>query len=186
MLARTVPLLVISLFALLTFACSSETGTANSKNAALEKITNESGIYSIEDFINTGFKVVKEYDVSELEDSTGAWFGFWKNDSTKSIVLDYEIRTYPSQQLALDKGVKYVEEVIGEDAILGKSLSSWGEGIQDRRTRSGRGMSGSESNTVRAKYLDYIVFGNTMILCEGLDLTDARQNCAALIHALDK
>ena len=44
MLARTVPLLVISLFALLTFACSSETGTADSKNANLEKITNESGI----------------------------------------------------------------------------------------------------------------------------------------------
>ena len=38
MLARTVPLLVISLFALLTFACSSETGTADSKNTALEKI----------------------------------------------------------------------------------------------------------------------------------------------------
>ena len=186
MLARTVVLLVISLFAVLTFGCSSETDNANSKNTTLEKITNESGIYSIEDFINTGFKVVKEYDVSELEDSSGVWFGFWKNDPNKSIVLDYEIRTYPSHQLALDKGVKYVEEVIGEEAILGKSLSSWKEGIQDRRTRSGRGMSGSESNTIRAKYLDYIVFGNTMILCEGLDLTDARQNCSDLVNALDK
>ncbi len=186
MLTRTVVLLVISLFTVHIFGFSNETGTANSKNTTLEKITNESGIYSIEDFKNTGFKVVKEYDVSELEDSTGVWFGFWKNDSTKSIVLDYEIRTYRSQQLALDKGVKYVEEVIGEDAILGKSLSSWKEGIQDRRTRSGRGMSGSESNTVRAKYLDYIVFGNAMILCEGLDLTDARQNCSDLINTLNK
>ena len=186
MLSRTVVLIVISLFAVLTFGCSSETGTENSENTTLEKITNESGIYSIEDFINTGFKVVKEYDISALEDSTGAWFGFWKNDSTKSIVLDYEIRTYPSQQLALDKGVEYVEEVIGEDAILGKSLSSWGEGIQDRRTRSGRGMSGSESNTVRAKYLDYIVFGNTIILCTGLDVTDARQNCSDLANSLNK
>ena len=72
MLARTVVLLVISLFAVQTFGCSSETGAANYKNTTLEKITNESGIYSIEDFKNTGFKVVKEYDVSELEDSTGA------------------------------------------------------------------------------------------------------------------
>ena len=119
MLARTVVLLVLSLFAVHTVSCSTETGTANSKNTTLEKITNESGIYSIEDFINTGFKVVKEYDVSELEDSSGVWFGFWKNDPHKSIVLDYEIRTYPSHQLALDKGVKYVEEVIGEEAILG-------------------------------------------------------------------
>ena len=164
-------------------ACGGES-SLDSENTSLEKITNESEIYAIEDFINTGFKVNKEYDVSELEDSIGVWFGFWKNNLNKS--LDYEIRIYPSQQLALDKGVKYVEEVIGEEAILGKSLSSWKEGIQDRRTRSGRGMSGSESNTIRAKYLDYIVFGNTMILCEGLDLTDARQNCSDLVNALDK
>ena len=172
---------VILLF--LIGACGGES-SSDSENTSLEKISNESGIYTIEDFINTGFKVNKEYDVSELEDSIGAWFGFWKNILNKS--LDYEIRIYPSQQLALDKGVKYVEEVIGEEAILGKSLSSWKEGIQDRRTRSGRGMSGSESNTIRAKYLDYIVFGNTMILCEGLDLTDARQNCSDLVNALDK
>ena len=177
--------LIISLILLaIVLACGGES-SSNSDNT-LEKITNESGIYTVEDFTNTGFKVNKEYDVSELEDSSGVWFGFWKNDPHKSIVLDYEIRTYPSHQLALDKGVKYVEEVIGEEAILGKSLSSWKEGIQDRRTRSGRGMSGSESNTIRAKYLDYIVFGNTMILCEGLDLTDARQNCSDLVNALDK
>ena len=186
MLTRTVVLLVISLFAVQIFGCSSETGNANSKNTTLEKITNESGIYSIEDFKNTGFKVVKEYDVSELEDSTGVWFGFWKNDSTKSIVLDYEIRTYPSQQLALDKGLNYVEEVIGEDAILRKSLSSWKEGLQDRRTRSDFSMRGSEANAIRAKYLDYIVYGNTIILCTGLDLTYARQNCSYLANSLNK
>ena len=186
MLARTVVLLVLSLFAVHTVSCSTETGTANSKNTTLEKITNESGIYSIEDFINTGFKVVKEYEVSELEDSTGAWFGYWKNDSTKSIVLDYEIRTYPSHQLALDKGVKYVEEVIGKNAILKKSLTSWKEGIQDRRTRSDKSYKGSSANTVRAKYLDYIVYGNSMILCTGLDLTDARQNCSDLVNSLNK
>ena len=186
MLFRTFLLLALSLFVVHTVGCSSEMSTSNSDNAPLEKITNTSGIYSIDDFLNTGFKVVKEYDVSELEDSSGVWFGFWKNDPHKSIVLDYEIRTYPSHQLALDKGVKYVEEVIGEEAILGKSLSSWKEGIQDRRTRSGRGMSGSESNTIRAKYLDYIVFGNTIILCTGLDVTDARQNCSDLANSLNK
>ena len=186
MLFRTFLLLALSLFVVHTVGCSSEMSTSNSDVAPLEKITNTSAICSIDDFLNTGFKVVKEYDVSELEDSSGVWFGFWKNDPHKSIVLDYEIRTYPSHQLALDKGVKYVEEVIGEEAILGKSLSSWKEGIQDRRTRSGRGMSGSESNTITAKYLDYIVFGNTLILCEGLDLTDARQNCSDLVNASDK
>ena len=164
-------------------ACGGES-SSDSENTSLEKITNESEIYAIEDFINTGFKVNKEYDVSELEDSIGVWFGFWKNNLNKS--LDYEIRIYPSQQLTLDKGVKYVEEVIGEEAILRKSLSSWKEGIQDRRTRSDFSMRGSEANAIRAKYLDYIVYGNAIILCTGLDLTYARQNCSDLANSLNK
>ena len=162
-------------------ACGGES-SLDSENTSLEKITNESEIYAIEDFINTGFKVNKEYDVYELEDSIGVWFGFWKNNLNKS--LDYEIRIYPSQQLALDKGVKYVEEVIGEEAILKKSLTSWKEGMQDRRTRSDKSYKGSSANTVRAKYLDYIVYGNSMILCTGLDLTDARQNCSDLANSI--
>ena len=150
----------------------------------LDKITNNANNYSIEDFKNIGFKINKEYDVSELEDSIGVWFGFWKNDLDKS--LDYEIRIYPSQQLALDKGVKYVEEVIGENAVLNKSRSSWKEGIQNRRTRSDKSYKGSSANTIRAKYLDYIVYGNTIILCTGLDLTYARQNCSDLANSLNK
>ena len=176
--------LIVSISLLfLTGACGGDS-SSDSENTSLEKISNESEIYTIENFINSGFKVNKEYDVSELEDSIGVWFGFWKNNLNKS--LDYEIRIYPSQQLALDKGVKYVEEVIGEEAILRKSLSSWKEGIQDRRTRSDLSMRGSEANSIRAKYLDYIVYGNSMILCTGLDLTDARQNCSDLANSINK
>jgi hypothetical protein len=174
--------LIISISLLFIIGACGGESSLDSENTSLEKITNEREIYAIEDFINTGFKVNKEYDVSELEDSIGVWFGFWKNNLNKS--LDYEIRIYPSQQLALDKGVKYVEEVIGEEAILRKSLSSWKEGIQDRRTRSDLSMRGSEANSIRAKYLDYIVYGNSMILCTGLDLTDARQNCSDLANSI--
>ena len=158
-------------------ACSNEK-TSDSENPSIEKISNENGSYSIENFKKLGFKINKEYDISELEDSLGVWFGFWKNDADKA--LDFEIRIYPTHQLAVDKGISYVDEVIGEDAILKKSLSSWNEGIQDRRTRSDKSYKGSSANTVRAKYLDYIVYGNTIILCTGLDLTYARQNCSDL------
>jgi len=179
--------IVVSFLILLVVlgACGEE-NSSSSENAPLEKISNESGIYSIEDFTNVGYKASKEYDVSELEGSQGVWFGFWTNDLNRSVILDYEIRIYPSQQLALENGVKYVDEVIGDDAILSKSTSSWAEGVQDRRVRSGRGMSGSESNTIRAKYLDYLVYGNTMILCTGLDLADAQQNCSDLVNSLGK
>lgn len=176
--------LIFSLFLLaLLGACSSES-SSDSETAPIEKISNESGVFSIEDFTNIGFKASKEYDVSELEEALGVWFGFWTNNLNNSTVLDYEIRIYPSQQLALDKGVKYVDEVIGDDAILSKSTSSWAEGVQDRRVRSGRGMSGSESNSIRAKYLDYLVIGNTMVLCTGLDLEDAQKNCSDLVNSM--
>ena len=159
-------------------------GEPETDKIVLDKITDNTNNNSIEDFTGIGFKINKNYDVSELEDSIGVWFGFWKNDLDKS--LDYEIRIYPSHQLALDKGVKYVEEVIGENAVLNKSRSSWKEGIQNRRTRSDKSYKGSSANTVRAKYLDYIVYGNTIILCTGLDLTYARQNCSDLANSLNK
>ena len=55
-------LFIITLL-ILVVACAEET-SSNSENVPLEKITNDIGIYNIEDFINTGFKVNKEYDVS--------------------------------------------------------------------------------------------------------------------------
>ena len=176
-------LMTMITLSIIVVGCGQET-SSNSENTSLEKITNEIGIYAIEDFKNIGFKINKEYDVSELEGSTGAWFGFWKNDVNKA--LDFEIRIYPSQQLSIDKGVVFVEEVIGEDAVLKKSTSSWKEGIQDRRSRNISSMRGSESNSVRAKYMDYIIYGNTIILCAGLDSNYARQNCSDLANSLNK
>ena len=105
-----------------------------SNEVIIDKFTDNQETYTIDYFYKIGFKVNKEYDVSGLENANGAWFGFWKNSTGKSI--DYEVRFYPDHQSALDYGLKYVDEVIGDDAILKKSSSSWTEGIQDRRTRS--------------------------------------------------
>ena len=174
---------IFLILSLLIFSTACGDGTSSvPESPPLEKISNKTKVFTIEDFKNVGFKVNKEYDVSELESSTGAWYGFWKNDLSKS--LDFEIRIYPSQQLILDNGLSYADEVVGDDAILKKSLSSWKEGIQDRRTRSDLSMSGSEANAIRAKYLDYVVYGNAIILCTGLDLTYARQNCSDLVYSL--
>ena len=111
-------------------------------------------------------------------------FGFWKNNTGKSV--DYEIRIYPNHKSASEYGLPYVDEVIGDDAILKKSSSSWSEGIQDRRTRRDKSYGGSSANTVRAKYLHYLVYNNTIILCSGLDLSYAIQNCTELVLALEE
>ncbi|MEC7880926.1 MAG: DUF6810 family protein [Chloroflexota bacterium] len=172
-----------SLIILLFFICGCGTNEEEMK-ISLDKFTDNSRTYSIDNFLSSGFKINREYDVSELENADGVWYGFWKNDVGKA--LDFEIRIYPTHKIALDSGISYVDEVIGEDAILKKSLSSWNEGIQDRRTRSDKSYTGSSANTVRAKYLDYIIYGNTIILCTGLDLTYARQNCSELALSIEK
>jgi len=43
----------------------------------LIKITDNGVKYAKEDFLATRFKPNKEYDVTDLEDSIGVWFGFW-------------------------------------------------------------------------------------------------------------
>ena len=168
--------LLLFMLAIILLSCSQENEL--NEDTEIKKILNSDSTFTIEDFKKIGFKINKEYDVTDLDESTGAWFGFWKNNLDKPI--DYELRFYPSQQTAIDIGVSLTEEVIGENAVLKKSISSWKEGIQDRRSRNNSSMSGSEANSVRAKYLDYFINGNVIILCSGLDLNYATQNCSEL------
>ena len=168
--------LLLLILAIILISCSQENEL--NEDTEIKKILNSNSTFTIEDFKKIGFKINKEYDVTDLDESTGAWFGFWKNNLNKPI--DYELRFYNSQQTAIDKGISFTEEVIGENAVLKKSTSSWKEGIQDRRSRNNSSMSGSEANSVRAKYLDYFINGNVIILCSGLDLNYATQNCSEL------
>ena len=168
--------LLLLILAIILISCSQENEL--SEDTEIKKILNSNSTFTIEDFKKIGFKINKEYDITDLDESTGAWFGFWKNNLNKPI--DYELRFYNSQQTAIDKVISFTEEVIGENAVLKKSTSSWKEGIQDRRSRNNSSMSGSEANSVRAKYLDYFINGNVIILCSGLDLNYATQNCSEL------
>ena len=168
--------LLLLILAIILISCSQENEL--NEDTEIKKILNSNSTFTIEDFKKIGFKINKEYDITDLDESTGAWFGFWKNNLNKPI--DYELRFYNSQQTAIDKGISFTEEVIGENAVLKKCTSSWKEGIQDRRSRNNSSMSGSEANSVRAKYLDYFINGNVIILCSGLDLNYATQNCSEL------
>ena len=172
---------LLFMLAIILLSCSQENEL--NEDTEIKKILNSDSTFTIEDFKKIGFKINKEYDVTDLDESTGAWFGFWKNNLDKPI--DYELRFYPSQQTAIDIGVSLTEEVIGENAVLKKSISSWKEGIQDRRSRNNSSMSGSEANSVRAKYLDYFINGNVIILCSGLDLNYATQNCSELSSKIE-
>ena len=85
----------------------------------------DSKIFTKDSFNELEFKFSKEYDVSELPDAIEAHYGFWKR-------REFEIRFYPSNQIAKSSGTFYAEEATGEDAIIKKSDATWKEGIKDR------------------------------------------------------
>lgn len=147
----------------------------------------DSLMLSQESFEEIGFKISKEYDVSNLPDALGAYYGFWgQNDFERR---EFEIRFYPSNEIAKSSGKFFAEEATGEDAIIKKSDATWKEGVKDRRFV---GPFGTSKN--RSKYLDYVFFGNIIILCPSeksrargaVGAADPLENCRNLISKLSK
>ena len=136
----------------------------------------DSKIFTKDSFNELEFKFSKEYDVSELPDAIEAHYGFWKR-------REFEIRFYPSNQIAKSSGTFYAEEATGEDAIIKKSDATWKEGIKDR---SGVTFSGAPN----PKYLAYVVFGNVIVLCPSevssavKDVWDPIENCRDMLTKL--
>ena len=166
----------IIILALLLISCSGD----SEKNSELDIFDGryDSSIFSINSFNNIGFKISKEYDVSELPDAVEAHYGFWKR-------REFEIRFYPSNQIAKSSGTFYAEEATGEDAIIKKSDATWKEGIKDRMTS---GAFGNKKNT--PKYLDYVIFGNMIVLCpieissSEIGASDPMENCRNMLSKL--
>ena len=137
---------------LLTFSIFSCSGNSE-KDSEIDIFDGryDSKVFTKDSFNELEFKFSKEYDVSELPDAVEAHYGFWKR-------REFEIRFYPSNQMAKSSGTFYAEEATGEDAIIKKSDATWKEGIKDR---SGVSFFGAPN----PKYLAYVVFGNIIVLC---------------------
>ena len=125
-----------------------------------EKIIDPSFSIDIQNISLKGFKLGKNYDVKELPNAQIARRAIYNNK-------DLEIRKYPSQSDAIEFGEIYAKSVTGNDAIVSGDVM-WKEGAKDRRKcvpRAGTSESGCDQ---KARYGDYIIMGNMIILCEGL------------------
>jgi hypothetical protein len=162
---------------ILLTGCSGE----NSNELFYEIITPSDKIFTFQDFKNIGFKKSREYNVSELEGATGAWFGFWGEDEYSR--KDYEIRFYSNHQDAVSLGESLAKEVTGKDAVIAKSEATWKEGVKDRRTIGGPGSGGGGRSGTFPKYGNYSIYGNIIILCEG-QVEIALEVCWKLINVL--
>ena len=125
--------IVIVLLLFIFFACGTDSNesSATESNELLQQVTPSERLFTHDDVDATGFKTSKQYDVEGLTGATDVLFGFWRPDGSEA--KEYEIRFYPSHDVAVESGTAFAEEATGDDAILDKDEASWNEGIKDRR-----------------------------------------------------
>lgn len=156
-------------------ACSSSAKPgAGNRPAAPEKLTASSRTYAPDDLKEAGAKVVKTYDVSGLPGATAAVNAFLNR-------REYEARFYPSFVEASSTGAVAAFLVTGEKAVVTGNTVPWEEGATDRRACVG----GVNANCI-AKYGDFIVYGNVVLMCEGRDSATSLETCFELVKRLPK
>ena len=75
--------------------------------------------------------------------------------------------------------------------MLKKEDATWKEGVKEARSctsnREGVELGGHHIGTcMAAKYSDYIIYGNMILLCEGYDPEVSMLNCSNIIEKLLK
>ena len=167
-------------------ACGSDTGDTSGGDAPAEgsgadpRIRSADGTYTIDDLkAAAGVKANKDYDVEELPGADAAWRIIYNR-------LDYEVRFYPDHQTLLDEGIPYVEHVTGDDAVVIGDDVIWEEGAKDRRRCSRDADTPHSGCAYSPRYWDYVVVGNMILMCEGLESKQSIDNCDNLLAELEQ
>ena len=134
-------------------------------------------IYDIEDFKSAGAKANKEYDVADLPGASSAWRVIFNR-------LDYEARFYPDHETAIDSGLEYANHVTGNDAVVIGDGVIWDEGAKDRRRCSRDPQTPHSGCAYSPRYWDFVVVGNMILMCEGLESPQSIANCEDLLSKL--
>tara|TARA_B100000674_G_C37861818_1_gene925169 strand:- start:241 stop:789 length:549 start_codon:yes stop_codon:yes gene_type:complete len=178
---------LITIFLLIFISCGEP------QNATIPQISDSPTTFSIENFKKINFKIGEQYDNSDLPKSNSVYWGFWKDRDAdegsarfQSLggsvggMRDFEIRFYDNHNDAIEFGKIYAEDSSGENAVLTKKNTLWPVGIKNRRT------SGGPDGSPLPKYGGYTIYGNFIILCEGVNLDQSLKTCSKIINELLK
>ena len=181
-LLATVLCLAVTMVIATATACGSDTGDSGSDAPAEggggdPRIRSTEGTYTIDDLKTAGVKANKDYDVEDLPGADAAWRVIYNR-------LDYEVRFYPNHQTLLDEGISYVEHVTGDDAVVIGDDVIWEEGAKDRRRCSRDADTPHSGCSYSPRYWDYVVVGNMILMCEGLESKQSIDNCDNLLEQL--
>ena len=181
----------VNILIILFVACSQQpiptpTPEPNVEEIVYEQVVDNGKIYSSKDFFDAGFNEYKEYNVSKLTGATEAWYGYWGPDEDN--VKYYELRFYPDHSIAVSEGTVFAEDDTGEDAKLDRKGTMWRVGLPDRKRAGSLALDGEKpSSTVLrriAKYGEFVIYNNVIILCEGENSEEAFGLCDNLIEII--
>ncbi len=127
-------------------------------------------IYTIDELKSAGMKANKEYDIEELPGAESAFRLIFNR-------LEYEARFYPDHQTAIDSGWEYADHVTGDDAVVIGDDVLWDEGAKDRRRCSRDPQTPHSGCSYSPRYWDFVVTGNMVLMCEGLESRQSIDNC---------
>ncbi len=177
---------IVLLSAVLALTMSLGCGSASTSNGssggapseagdgADPRIRSSDGSYTIDDLKTAGVKANKDYDIEDLPGADAAWRVIFNR-------LDYEVRFYPDHQTLLDDGIPYAEHVTGDDAVVIGDDVLWEEGAKDRRRCSRDADTPHSGCAYSPRYWDYVVVGNMILMCEGLESKQSIENCDDLL-----
>ena len=148
------------------------------------EIVSTDAVYTVDDLVNTpNYKKSKSLNVEGLDEATDVVYGFFGPDPYDR--QEFEARFYPDYDTAITVGVDFADEATGPDAVIAKDIQRWDEGLVQRRACSGNTRGSHHSGKCdNAKYGDYVVAGNLVLLCQGKDSETSLSNCNALMEAL--
>ena len=137
------PLTVLNITVLIMVLIACGTESAGVTDTAEERplVVRDTDTFTVNSFLNAGWKKSKEFSTETVPGSIAIWYGFYKSQ-------DVEIRFYSSHADALGPGLESANAAV--DRVSNANLE--GNAI----FASGQ----------RTQYNDFMVAGNTVILCQ--------------------
>lgn len=152
-------LAILGVFAIVAPGCGGESETTPVVKV-VQRIFPSDRIYTADDLKTAGLKVMNEYNVSGLPNAVAAIHGAFNK-------LEYEARFYASHSDAIADGIAPAKEVSGPDAVVVGPEVKWEEGASHRRLCSRAAETPHSGCSYSARYGDFVVRGNMILLCEG-------------------
>jgi len=186
---RYLPLLALAALlasvSILTAACgpdgetaTGDTGSGEPAAPAFQRITSSDRTYTVEDLRAFGMKANLQYDVEGLPNAVDAWRCIYNQK-------EYEARFYASHEDAVAHGTGPADEPTGPDAILFGDAVSWEPGMNNRKI-CGHASIGSAANAgCGAKFGDYVIYGNLILLCEGENSEESLTRCETALQNME-